>query len=107
MAALQTFSVGDVVTVAKPCMGNPAGARAVVIEIYDNGHGQDCPSLLFANSAHDGFSRTDLWLFGVKLEGHEPTLTGYVFTSAVRLYEDWRAGRFAPVWRDAVAEAGL
>lgn len=92
------YQVGDIVTVAKPCMLNPAGARAVVVEIYDLGDGPS-PSLLFENGAHDGFSPRDLALFGVEIVWQDTALADYQFTNAIRLYQDWTAGRFASVWR--------
>lgn len=93
-----TLKVGDVAQVGRPCMGNAAGARAVVVEIYDLGDGPS-PSLLFQNGAHDGFSPRDLELFRVHVVAHDPELSRYQFTTATRLYADWRQGRFAAVWR--------
>lgn len=92
--------VGDVVTVGKPCLGNPAGSRAVVVELYDLGDGVTSPSLLFANGAHDGFPPRDLEAFDVRLVAHESQLSEYRFVNAVRLYEDWRLNVFARVWRE-------
>lgn len=96
------LKVGDIVTVGRRCMGNPEGARAVVYEIYDIGHGPS-PSLLFPNGAHDGFPAADLALFDVGLVGHEPTLADYRFANVIRLHQDWRDGLFDEAWKDGAA----
>jgi hypothetical protein len=100
-----SLKVGDVVTVGCPCMGNPAGAIAVVVEIYDLGDGPS-PSLLFRNGAHDGFSPSDLDIFQVALVAHDSTLAGYQFRNSIRLQKDYRAGVFARVWRERAVPAG-
>jgi hypothetical protein len=76
---------------------NPAEARAVIVELYTLG-GRPGWSLLFADGQHDGFAPEDCSLFGVEKIGHEPSVASYQFTGAVRLFADWRAGRFAKVW---------
>jgi hypothetical protein len=101
-AAGLSLKVGDVVSVGCPCMGNPGGALAVVVEIYDVGDGPS-PSLLFKNGAHDGFSPSDLDIFQVELVAHEHTVASYEFKNAIRLHKDFRAGVFARVWRDRPA----
>jgi hypothetical protein len=98
MSALLELAVGDIVVVGKPCMGNPAGARAVVIEEYDLGRGASW-TLLFQNGNFDGFPPRDLALFDVSHVGHHPALASYHYTNALRLTADWRNGFFAQVWR--------
>lgn len=94
----RALAVGDLVVVGRSCMGNPAGARAVVVEQYDLGDGASW-SLLFENGNHDGFPPRDLEIFECVKAGHVSSLADYRFTSALRLYADWRAGVFAEVWR--------
>lgn len=96
------LKVGDVVTVGRACLGNPAGARAVVVEIYDLGLGPS-PSLLFPNGASDGFGPQDLAMFDVQLVGHEPALAGYQFTTSIALHRDWRDGQFTAAWKGGAA----
>jgi hypothetical protein len=102
-AAALSLRVGDVVVVGRACMGNRAGARAVVIEEYRLAPGPTSWSLLFENGSHDGFPPSDLDFFLVEAVGHEPTLAGYQFTHALRLWQDWSAGRFDVVWREVPA----
>lgn len=94
-------SVGDVVTVGRACLGNPAGALAVVVELYQatwDGADYTGWSLLFENGNHDGFSPSDCDVFDVRKVGHDPICARYVWTNAVRLYQDWCEGKFASVW---------
>lgn len=103
--------VGDVVTVARPCMGNPAGARAVVVECYTlveafgPARGRSRPGwmLLFENGAADGFSPDDCALFNVQPYAHAVHLASYQFVSAMTLDRDYRAGKFSLAWRRASA----
>ena len=98
-------AVGDICVVGRPCLGNPAGARAVVVEVYQLPIGEGTWStgwsLLFENGNHDGFSAGDCDAFDVVKLGHEPALAWYPWTNAIRLYQDWRAGVFACVWAKA------
>ncbi len=93
------LQVGDVVTVARPCMGNPDGARAVVVEIYNRGANLDARdrrgvTLLFPDGNFDGFSPGDLTLWGVVRVGRVEALADYRFVSAGRLAFDFTEGRF-------------
>jgi hypothetical protein len=94
---LRPFRVGDIVTVAEPCMGNPAGARAIVVEQYELAH-RDGWMLLFPNGNSDGFSFDDCSLFGVRHAGHDSSLANYRFLNVTRLLADWRGGLFRDVW---------
>ena len=89
--------IGAIVTVGRPCMGNPAGARALAVDEYDSGDG---PAwfLLFPNGDHDGFPLRDLIAFNVQRVGFDASLAGYRFSSVMRLTEDWRSGVFDRVW---------
>lgn len=94
------LEVGDVVTVARPCMGNPPGARAVIVEIYDRGENLNETdrrgvTLLFPDGNFDGFSPGDLTLWGVVKVGSVPALASYRFASAGRLAYDFTQGVFA------------
>jgi hypothetical protein len=104
MESSMKLTVGDIVTVGRRCLSNPAGARAVVIEEYELA-GRPGWSLLFENGAYDGFSPSDLELFEVAHVGHEPRLDGYEFTAATRLFQDYRRGLFSNVWQSDVAQA--
>jgi len=97
--------VGDVVRVGRPCMGNEAGAAAVVVEVYELERRPGW-ALLFANGNYDGFSPADLALFEVAHIGRADGLADYHFKNASALHADWRAGRFAAVWRHKQAAQG-
>lgn len=98
-----TWKVGDVVRVAHACLESPAGSVALVVEVYDRraiGAGDGLGiTLLFANGNYDGFSADDVLAWGVERLGHAPGLAAYRFTSAVRLYDDWRRGLFDDLWQ--------
>jgi len=96
--------VGDLVRVGRPCLDNPSGTRALVVEVYDRralriGDGLGV-QLLFPNGAADGFSPRDRELWGVTFLDHRPALAGYHFTSIGRLVADWRDGLFAEAFDD-------
>lgn len=88
------FRVGDLVKVARPCLGNPADAIAVVYEVYARGGTSEGRSLIFPNGNYDGFSDRDCRLFGLERVGHRPDFASYVFVNVSKLWLDWRAGRF-------------
>lgn len=88
------LEVGDLVVVRMPCLGNPAHAPALVVEVYElsrrPGYG-----LLFPNGAYDGFSPKDLHLWGVSFRASlGPPFSRYKFTNVMRLTKDFRAGMF-------------
>ena len=98
----ESLIVGDVVTLARDCMGNAPGVRAVVVELYDRsryavdeGLGV---TLLFPDGRFDGFSPADRSIWGVRYVGHCPEVADYRFLSAVRLTWDFMRGRFGRVW---------
>jgi len=93
----EPFRVGDLVTVLRPVLDNPAGSLAVVYEIYNIGKGPS-PSLIFQNGQYDGFSARDRELFGVMKVGHDATVAGYHFKNVLQLDADFRAGVFEHVW---------
>jgi len=98
------LQVGDLVTVARPCMGNVENARAVVVETYDRGEVPDADrhgaTLLFPDGSFDGFSPEDVRLWGVVKVGHCDALTSYRFVSAGRLAFDFTEGRFAEAFQE-------
>lgn len=94
----QPLVVGDVVEVGRATLGNPEGARAIVVEVYDLGR-RPGYSLLFENGNHDGFAPDELRTFGVVRVEHWPAFADYRFRNAIKLHADWQAGTFAPVWR--------
>jgi hypothetical protein len=83
------LKVGDRVKVGIRCLGNPANTPAVAV-----GHDGHTVFLLFPNGDFDGFSTDDLRIFDVLPVGHDPLIADYKFISAMRLYDDFRAGRF-------------
>jgi hypothetical protein len=104
------LQVGDVVSVGRACLNNPAHVRAVVIEVYALrvGPTSERPgwTLLFPSGAADGFSPGDCDLFAVRYLEHDGQVAGYHFLSMIQLQRDVRAGRFASVWRSGeLAEA--
>lgn len=101
-----TYRVGDLVRVGKSCNQNPAGARAIVVEIYDRDWERDAPEgsyrrrgvfLLFPDGFADGFSAEDLELFDVRPNDPPtvPALQDYKFRSISHLTRDYRRGLFA------------
>ena len=95
---VMVLTVGDVVTVARSCMGNPAQARAIVVDV-ESFEGEPSWQLLFENGATDGFSPDDCELFGVAHIGTLRHLANYAFVSVMQLDRDWQAGTFCAVWR--------
>lgn len=95
------MNVGDIVTVGRQCLNNPAGVRAVVVEVYDRGKGSEGIGLLFPNGSYDGFSPDDCEMWNVQRVEHSPLYEAYEFKSVLRLDRDWRAGLFDGVWRSA------
>lgn len=97
------FKVGDVVKVARACLGNPEGALALVVDVYDLtslGFGKwQGTTLLFRNGAADGFEGGDLLTYGIDRVGHCRALAAYQFESMARLEADHRGGRFEEAWR--------
>jgi hypothetical protein len=101
-----TLSVGDIVTVGRACLGNPAGARAVVVEAYTlveaigpkRGTRRPGWMLLFENGSADGFSPDDCVLFAVRPCAHAAHLAGYRFVSVMVLERDYHAGKFDRAW---------
>lgn len=99
--------VGDLVTVARACLGNPEASTAVVVETYDRdprGGDRSGAVLLFQNGAHDGFSPSDVVLFGVVRVGRLRFLESYRFQSIGTLERDFRAGLFVAAWRDPAVD---
>lgn len=90
--------VGDVVVVERACMRNHPRARALVVEEYDRGDtegGRYGVTLLFENGEFDGFSPTDVEIFGVVYVAHNPKLAAYKFVNVTRLESDYHRGVFA------------
>jgi hypothetical protein len=92
------MQVGDLVIVGRASGVNASLALGVVVEVYEL-DGRRGWTILFEDGRHDGFSPEDCALFEVTPIGHNADVASYVFTSAMRLYSDWHAGRFAAVWR--------
>lgn len=96
--------VGDLVRVARSCMGNLEGALALVVERYDRaamrvGSGIGT-TLLFPNGAHDGFSPKDLDVFGVTRVRHLPAFAKYRWASSMRLAYEFTNGHFTEAFRE-------
>ena len=89
------FKVGNIVRVGKACLGNSAGSYAVCYETYEIVGEPGC-SLVFQNGRYDGFSKSDLILFDVRLRGHCEGLESYQFVNVVKLESDFREGKFEP-----------
>jgi hypothetical protein len=92
------LKVGDIVTIARPCLGHAPGTRALVVELYDRaalkiGVGIGA-TLMFPDGAHDGFSEGDLALWGVEPVGRCDALAAYRFVSSQRLAYDFVHGLF-------------
>lgn len=87
------FPVGMVVTFGKQCMGNPAGAKGVVYEVYTFGshHGV---SIVFENGLHDGFSEACIEMLDVVPSKFARHLQNYEFTSIEKLHRDFNNGLF-------------
>jgi hypothetical protein len=103
MMPITPLRVGDVVRVARACLHNPEQSLAVVVEVYHRHEPGDelGATLLFRNGEADGFSSSDLALFGVARVGHRPHLGRYQWRSALELLEDFRRGTFDEVWTRA------
>lgn len=88
------YPVGMVCIVGRPCMGNPAGARALVYETYEIGTEHFGIGLIFPNGAHDGFSEECAEIFDVVPVKICKSLADYEFRDVGRLGLDFHAGRF-------------
>ena len=81
-------TVGIIVKLKMPCLGNPKGTLGVCYEEYGTGL-----SFIFENGMYDGFSTTD---YNKILErvGFEDKLSDYHFRSVIYLADDYRKDFF-------------
>ena len=92
--------VGSVAIATRECALFALGEAGVCYETYRIG---DVPgySFLFERGGFDGFSLEEVALC-LRLTGEvAPELAGYAFSSVAQLREDWRQGRFVPVFARA------
>jgi len=87
------MKIGSVVTLLKPCLGNPVGTVGVCYEVYSLGiTDQDGCSFIFANGNYDGFSKEDQELF---LKHEYDSSLVYNFTNVMKLSQDFKKGVFS------------
>jgi len=98
--------VGDVWTFARGCMGNPVGSKAVCYEVYALG-GRPGASFIFPNGAYDGFSPTDLDIFGGQPAGRAAPVVGYAFRNVGQVGHDFRNGVFASAFEDGTGPTAM
>jgi len=82
------MTVGTVVKLKLPLLGNPVGTLGIGFNDYGDG----C-QFIFANGNYDGFNKKEqeLYLEYIRIE---PSLTGYEFSNVIYVSEDYNAGVF-------------
>ncbi|MDC8832801.1 hypothetical protein [Alteromonas gilva] len=88
------YPVGMLCTVAKACLGNPAGSVAVVYEAYQIGESHHGASLIFPNGNYDGFSDQCMEIFEVNPVRFERSCAEYKFRNVCNLAIDFSKGLF-------------
>lgn len=82
------MTVGTIVKLTVPCLGNPAGTLGVGFNDYGDG----C-QFIFANGNYDGFSIDEQSQF-LKEVGFSEELSDYEFESVIKTSNDFDYGVF-------------
>lgn len=92
-------SIGHLVSLKIPCLGNPVGTIGVCFDDYGDGR-----QYIFENGEYDGFSlerrvpnsknETELDAFLNDLGFHDEEHFQYDFTNVIKLGQDFRKGVF-------------
>jgi hypothetical protein len=82
------MTVGTIVKLKVPCLGNPIGTKGVGFNDYGSG----C-QFIFENGNYDGFSIEEQGEF-LKKVGTDNSLVNYVFKHVITVSEDFRKGVF-------------
>lgn len=82
------ITVGTVVRLRVPCLGNKMGTIGVGINDYGDG----C-QVIFPNGEYDGFSEEEQHEF-LDVIGTETSVSGYRFQNVMKLSDDYRRGLF-------------
>jgi hypothetical protein len=87
------ITVGTVVKLLFPCLGNEAGTYGVGFNDYDDG----C-QVIFKNGNYDGFSLDEQKDLLLKV-GFDYEVAEYNFRNVMQLSEDFRKGVFDSIWK--------
>ncbi|MBW8191342.1 hypothetical protein K0504_09860 [Neiella marina] len=87
------YPVGMVCTLGRACLGNPAGALAIVVEQYKIGEHHGI-TLLCQNGSSDGFSEECMLAVDVVPSSMCKKLADYQFISVIELTRDYQSGLF-------------
>jgi len=93
------ITVGSVLRLSVPCLGNPKGTLGLCIEDYNDGQ-----MFIFPNGNYDGFgNRFDSTevedFFDLDYDNFCYALSNYQFTNVMKLSRDFSLGLFSEVWK--------
>lgn len=92
------MTVGTIVRLKVPCLGNKVGTLGVGFNDYGDG-----VQFIFENGEYDGFSSSEIGMAeGDEIEqsrfleevGYDKTLSGYQFKNVMKVSDDFRKGVF-------------
>ena len=87
------YSVGDIVKLKVPMLGNLVGTLGICYEEYNIGLNHAGSSFIFQNGSYDGFSLEEQVEF-LENVAHDSSMENYNFTNAMRLVTDFSKGLF-------------
>jgi len=87
------MKVGILVRLKLPCLGNPAGAKGVVYDIYKVSL-EPAASIIFENGHYDGFDIGEQRQF-ITVIGANQKVARYHFINVFQLGKDYEAGFFS------------
>ena len=88
-------SVGSLVRLTVPCMGNAVGTTGVCYDVYNLG-GREGYGFIFENGRYDGFAPDEVTSF-LEEVGFDPSVSNYQFENVMKLRRDFDSGEFRSV----------
>jgi len=93
-----TTSVGVILKLEMPVLGNNIGDKGVCYETYTLG-GRSGYSFIFPNGRYDGFSEKEIdMFFDDDFSDFSDEISSYQFTNVIQLSKDFRNGKFNSVF---------